>query len=100
MGGGNGGRGGTSTGPEGGQTDEIPEAGDGVLARVRPRRLPGAPSRRTVRWVDPSGMPIPGAGVGSDSATGSATSGEAGAIERAPLPEDYQDHVREFFGGD
>jgi len=72
---------------------------NGPLARVRPLADPGAaPSHRTYEWVNPDGMPLP-EGMPAGGATGTAVTGEAGAIERAPIPEDYQDQVRRFFGG-
>jgi hypothetical protein len=62
---------------------------------VRPRQLPGQPSQRTYEWIDPqTGEPGP-----AGEATGPGSSGEQGAIERAPIPEDYRDHVRSYFGG-
>jgi hypothetical protein len=77
----------------------VNEATDGPLARVRPMLGPGTPSRRTIRFVNPDGTPLPDT-AGDPSATGTAAAGEPGAIERAPLPEDYREHVRVFFGGD
>ena len=73
--------------------------GDGVMARVRPRILPGQPSRSTVEWVDPEGTPIPDS-VAAGGATGGTTAGETRAIDRAPIPEDYREHVRTYFEGD
>jgi hypothetical protein len=65
---------------------------------VRPTIGAGDPSRSWVEWVDPEGMPESERGPGVGGATGSAAHGEAGGIERAPIPEDYRDHVRTFFG--
>ena len=60
---------------------------------------PGAaPAHRTYGGVNPDGMPL-AEGMPAGGATGAAVTGEAGAIERAPIPEDYQDQVRRFFGG-
>ncbi|MFO0027196.1 MAG: hypothetical protein ACK6DV_33060, partial [Deltaproteobacteria bacterium] len=79
--------------PTTGQTRDL--SGDGTLARVRPRLLPGSPSQQTHEWIDPrTGEPGP-AGL----ATGPGASGQQGAIERAPIPEDYREHVRTYFGG-
>jgi hypothetical protein len=57
--------------------------------------LPGSPSQRSYEWIDPrTGEPGP-----AGEATGPGGAGEQGAIERAPIPEDYRDHVRSYFGG-
>jgi hypothetical protein len=58
----------------------------------------GAPSRSTVRWVNPDGTSADG--PGNRSATGTSADGQAGGIDRDPIPEDYRDHVRIYFGGD
>lgn len=89
------GRGG-GPGPEGGETDRV-RAGDGPLARVRPELGPGAPSQTTFEWVDPEGTPLP-EGAREGAAVGAIGEGRPGAIERAPIPEDYRDHVRTYFG--
>ncbi len=61
---------------------------------MRPQRLDGTPSQRTYEWVDPrTGEPGP---AGEATGPGGA-SGEQGAIERAPIPEDYRDHVGNYF---
>ncbi len=87
-------------GPGGGRTPDL-NSGDSTLARVRPRVGTGAPSRTWVEWVDPSGQPTGGdAPAGGDTSGGAAPSGESGGIERAPIPEDYEEHVRTYFGGD
>ncbi|MCC6877524.1 MAG: hypothetical protein IT378_24670, partial [Sandaracinaceae bacterium] len=85
-------------GPRGGHTDPT-GAQDGPLARVRPPLGAGAPSATTFEWVDPEGAPLP-AGTPDPSGTATAAEGEAGAIERAPIPEDYHEHVRTYFGGE
>ena len=72
---------------------------NGTLARVRPIRGSGAPSRRETRWVNPDGTPLSET-AGEPSRTTGAAAGEPMAIERASLPEDYRDHVRVFFGGE
>ncbi|MDQ3034965.1 MAG: hypothetical protein M3Y87_21330, partial [Myxococcota bacterium] len=69
---------------------------DGPLARVRPRVGRGAPSRSTVEWLDPAGMDAPESAY-EGGATGAGARGEQGAIERMPIPQDYRDHVREYF---
>jgi hypothetical protein len=48
--------------------------------------------------VNPDGTPLP-RGIGAGGATGAAAAGEPGAIERTPVPEDYREQVRRFFGG-
>ena len=88
---------GRGRGPGGGETRPV-GAEDGPLARVRPVAGPGAPGRSWVEWVDPSGEPVPERGDGVGGATGEAVQGEAGGIERAPIPEDYREHVRTYFG--
>jgi hypothetical protein len=51
-----------------------------------------------VEWVDPQAS---GAAAGDVVGGGPAVAGEGGqGVERAPIPREYQDHVREFFGGD
>ena len=86
-------------GPAGGETPEL--GGSDALARVRPRVGEGAPSRSWVEWVDPEGTPVPTdqrpAGAGP---TRAQARGESGGIERAPIPEDYEEHVRTYFGDD
>jgi hypothetical protein len=58
--------------------------------------LEGAPSQRTYEWTDPrTGEP----GPAGEATGGGASGGEQGAIDRAPIPEDYRDHVRTYFGG-
>jgi len=72
-----------------------------LLASGGQRVGAGAPSRTWVEWVDPSGQPTGGeAPAGADTSGGAAPSGESGGIERAPIPEDYEEHVRTYFGGD
>jgi hypothetical protein len=84
-------------GPEGGQTDVLP-ADSPLLGRVRPTRRAGSPSRSWVEWVDPQGS---GAPAGEVVGTGTAVAGSGGqGVERAPIPREYREHVREFFGGD
>ena len=89
-----GGSGGGGRGPEGGSTDAL-GGGDGPLARVRPRVLPGLPSFSTTEWIDPDGTEAPRSASGS--ATGAGTASEAGAIERTRIPEAYREHVRAYF---
>lgn len=90
------GRGG-GPGPRGGETDRV-GAGDGPLARVRPALGEGTPSQTTFEWVDPEGAPLP-SGLPEGASVDGITGGEPGAIERAPIPEDYREHVRTYFGG-
>ncbi|MEO0325075.1 MAG: hypothetical protein AAF447_19100, partial [Myxococcota bacterium] len=85
-------------GDEGGRTAPRPGE-DGPLARVRPTPREGAPSASWLEWVDPEGAPVPARGAGAGGATGASAAGESGAIERAPIPEDYRDHVRTYFDG-
>ncbi|HHH30534.1 MAG TPA: hypothetical protein ENK57_19635 [Polyangiaceae bacterium] len=56
------------------------------------------PSQTTFEWADPTGSPTPD-GLPAPSASGDAADGRPGAIERAPIPQDYRDHVRTYFGG-
>ena len=58
----------------------------------------GAPSRTTFEWVNPEGTPLPEGGP-EGASTGQAAEGNARGIERAPIPEDYREHVRTYFGG-
>jgi hypothetical protein len=98
--GGNGSRDGPATeGPETDRATRTLQGRDGVLARVRPLVDPGAaPANRTYVWVDPAGTPLP-RGVGAADPTGQPALGEPGAIERTPVPEEYREQVRRFFGG-
>lgn len=79
-----------------GETQPLDESND-LVVRVRPVQGEGVPSFSTVEWVDPRGsvdqergdaLPAPGAPV----------EGSPGAIERAPIPEDYEEHLRRYFG--
>lgn len=79
-----------------GQTQPL-EGPNDLVVRVRPMQGQGAPSFSTVEWVDPRGsidqeqgsaLPAPGAPI----------EGSPGAIERASVPEDYEDHLRRYFG--
>ncbi len=90
------GRGG-GAGPRGGETDRV-AGGGGPLARVRPALGEGAPSETTFEWVDPEGAPL-APGLPEGAPVEGIAAGEAGAIERAPIPEDYREHVRTYFGG-
>lgn len=94
--GGGGPGGGGGRGPSGGETRDL-GSDEGPLARVRPVVRPGAPTVPTVDWINPEGQPVDVAGT--DTATGAPVAGESGGIERNPIPEDYRDHVRTYFGG-
>ena len=88
---------GGGAGPQAGETAAL-DTDSPLLGRVRPTRRAGAPSRSWVEWVDPQGS---GAAAGAVVGGGPAVAGEGGqGVERAPIPREYQDHVREFFGGD
>ncbi|MBK6575189.1 MAG: hypothetical protein IPG17_03100 [Sandaracinaceae bacterium] len=74
------------------------DADSPLLGRVRPTRRAGSPSRSWVEWVDPQGS---GAPAGEVVGSGTAVAGSGGqGVERAPIPREYREHVREFFGGD
>jgi hypothetical protein len=92
-----GGTGGSGSGGGDGRTGAV-DATDGPLARVRPRVGPGLPAETSFEWVDPEGAPLP-EGVPDGEASGEAAAGRPGAIERAPIPQDYREHVRTYFGG-
>ncbi|MFO0694498.1 MAG: hypothetical protein U0230_13140 [Polyangiales bacterium] len=88
------GRGGGPGGTPRGTTAQL--GGDDLLARVRPTVAPGGtPSASWVEWVDPTGSePTVG---GGGAATGPGAAGQPGAVEHAPIPEEYRDHVRAYF---
>ncbi len=61
---------------------------------MRPRILPGSPSRRSLEWVDPA----TGETTSAES-VGEAARSTQGAIERTRIPDAYRDQVRAYFGG-
>lgn len=78
-----------------GQTSRL-DGDRGLLARVRPVAREGVPSASWVEWMDARQAGAPEASA-TPEGPGSAARGEAGGIERAPIPEDYREHLRIYF---